>query len=102
MDQRRRQIRRQAGSFPILLDVDPAFDVMRRLDPLEVPPALSTVFGADDPLFVLPSESEALPIAVLEALACAVPCAASNIAGAIGAPASNIASILSTIEEKAA
>ncbi|NBR35092.1 MAG: 50S ribosomal protein L10, partial [Rhodobacteraceae bacterium] len=27
---------------------------------------------------------------------------ASNIAGAIGAPASNIASILSTIEDKAA
>jgi hypothetical protein len=31
---------------PLRLDVDPAFDVMRRLDPLEVPPALSTVFGA--------------------------------------------------------
>jgi len=42
---------------PLRVDVDPAFDVMRRLDPLEVPPALSTVFGAPDPLFVLPSES---------------------------------------------
>ena len=40
---------------PIRVDVDPAFDVMRRLDPLEVPPALSTVFGSKDPLFVLPS-----------------------------------------------
>jgi len=40
---------------PLRVDVDPAFDVMRRLDPLEVPPALSTIFGADDPLFVLPS-----------------------------------------------
>ncbi len=28
---------------------------MRRLDPLEVPPALTTLFGADDPVFVLPS-----------------------------------------------
>jgi hypothetical protein len=43
-------------SRPLRVDVDPAFDVMRRLDPLEVPPALSTVFGAEEPLFVLPSE----------------------------------------------
>ena len=49
---------------PLRLDVDPAFDVMRRLDPLEVPPALSTVFGAADPLYVLPA---AAPEAELEA-----------------------------------
>ncbi len=42
---------------PLRVDVDPAFDVMRRLDPLEVPPALSTVFGGENPLFVLPSEA---------------------------------------------
>ena len=40
---------------PLRVDVDPAFDVMRRLDPLEVAPALSTVFGAEDPVFVLPA-----------------------------------------------
>jgi len=44
-----------SSSRPLRLDVDPAFDLMRRLDPLEVPPALTTLFGADDPLFVLPS-----------------------------------------------
>ena len=42
---------------PLRLDVDPAFDVMRRLDPLEVPPALTTLFGAVDPTFVLPSQA---------------------------------------------
>ena len=42
---------------PLRVDVDPAFDVMRRLDPLEVPPALSTVFGAEDQLFVLPASA---------------------------------------------
>ncbi|MCP4900419.1 MAG: M20/M25/M40 family metallo-hydrolase, partial [bacterium] len=42
---------------PLRLDIDPGFDVMRRLDPLEVPPALSTLLGADDPLYVLPSEA---------------------------------------------
>jgi aminopeptidase N len=40
---------------PLRVDVDPAFDVMRRLDPFEVPPALSTVFGAENALFVLPA-----------------------------------------------
>jgi hypothetical protein len=43
---------------PLRLDVDPAFDVMRRLDPLEVPPALSTIFGTEGPLFVLPSAAD--------------------------------------------
>ena len=42
---------------PLRVDVDPAFDVMRRLDPLEVPPALSTVFGAEEQLFVLPASA---------------------------------------------
>ena len=51
-------------SRPLRVDVDPAFDVMRRLDPLEVPPALSTLFGTRDPTFVLPSDA---PPAELEA-----------------------------------
>ncbi len=42
---------------PLRVDVDPDFDVMRRLDPFEVPPALSTVFGSQDPLFILPGEA---------------------------------------------
>ncbi len=42
---------------PLRVDVDPAFDVMRRLDPLEVPPALSTIFGAKEQLFVLPASA---------------------------------------------
>ncbi len=40
---------------PVRVDVDPAFDVMRVPDPLEVPPALSTVQGDAQPLFVLPT-----------------------------------------------
>jgi len=54
---------------PLRLDVDPAFDVMRRLDPLEVPPALSTVFGATDPLFVLPAAAPEAELAVWRELA---------------------------------
>jgi len=41
---------------PLRVDVDPAFDLMRRLDPREVPPSLSTLFGAEAPLFVLPAD----------------------------------------------
>ncbi len=49
-------------SKPLRLDVDPAFDVMRHLDPREVPPALSTLFGASRPLFVLPAAAAAAEI----------------------------------------
>jgi len=54
---------------PLRVDVDPAFDVMRRLDPLEVPPALSTVFGAEEQLFVLPSSASDEEIAAWRQLA---------------------------------
>ena len=54
---------------PLRLDVDPAFDVMRRLDPLEVPPALSTVFGAADPLYVLPAAAPEAELAAWRGLA---------------------------------
>jgi len=54
---------------PLRIDVDPAFDVMRRLDPLEVPPALSTLFGADGPLFVLPASASEAEVASWRQLA---------------------------------
>jgi hypothetical protein len=54
---------------PLRVDVDPAFEVMRRLDPLEVPPALSTLFADDDPLFVLPARATAEERSAWEALA---------------------------------
>ena len=56
---------------PLRLDVDPAFDVMRRLDPLEVPPALTTLMGADSPLFVLPARASADELAAWRELAAA-------------------------------
>ena len=48
----------RTASRPVRLDVDPEFDVMRRLDALEVPPALTTLFGADTTTFVLPSAAD--------------------------------------------
>ena len=40
---------------PLRVAVDPAFDVFRRLDPREVPPALGALFGAAKVTLVLPS-----------------------------------------------
>ena len=54
---------------PLRVIVDPAFDVMRQLDPFEVPPALSNLFGADDPTFVLPSAAPDAELEVWRSLA---------------------------------
>ncbi|MDQ7088224.1 MAG: M20/M25/M40 family metallo-hydrolase [Acidobacteriota bacterium] len=45
-------------SRPLRVDVDPLFDVMRRLDPLEVPPALSTLMGDKSPTYILPAGAD--------------------------------------------
>jgi hypothetical protein len=46
---------------PERLAVDPEFDLMRRLHPLEAPPTLSALFGAEQALIVVPAgESRAL------------------------------------------
>lgn len=43
-------------SRPIRLDIDPEFDVFRRLDRAELPPTLSEAFGDTHALFVLPTQ----------------------------------------------
>ncbi|MEW6112069.1 MAG: M1 family aminopeptidase, partial [Thermodesulfobacteriota bacterium] len=42
---------------PLRIDVDPQFDLFRRLDIAETPPALSRAFGAKRVTFVLPSST---------------------------------------------
>ncbi len=42
---------------PVKLAIDPDFDVFRKLDTAEIPPALSGLFGADSPLFILPAKA---------------------------------------------
>lgn len=39
---------------PLRVDIDPEFDLFRRLDQAEIPPALSQVFGAEQLTIVLP------------------------------------------------
>ena len=42
---------------PVRIDIDPQFDVFRRLDSREIPSALSQGFGAEKPLLVLPANA---------------------------------------------
>lgn len=44
-------------SRPIKIEIDPQFDVFRRLDKAEVPPSLSQIFGSSDGMIILPKYS---------------------------------------------
>lgn len=54
---------------PLGLDVDPQFDVFRRLDRNEIPPALSQVFGAEELTIVLPANESGDKLAAYQKLA---------------------------------
>lgn len=68
---RKTELRIEIPAAPVRVDVDPAFDVMRRLSPWEVPPALSTLFGSENPTFVLPSSAGGEELAAWKELAAA-------------------------------
>ncbi|HEX9050336.1 MAG TPA: M1 family aminopeptidase [Anaeromyxobacter sp.] len=54
---------------PTRVDVDPEFDVFRRVDPAELPPALSGALGAARRVLVLPSSAPPALLAAYRALA---------------------------------
>lgn len=54
---RRIPFRIESEAAPLALHVDPEFDVFRRLDPRETPPALSMLFGEAQVTAVLPSDA---------------------------------------------
>jgi hypothetical protein len=47
----------KSKSRPLLLEVDPAFDIFRLLDPRETPPSIGQIFGEPKILAVLPSKA---------------------------------------------
>jgi len=57
MDKRRLELKLRLPARPLRLDVDPEFDLFRRLDRDEIPPALTQTFGAKKVLILLPSSS---------------------------------------------
>ena len=54
---------------PLRVDIDPEYDVFRRLDRGEIPPALSQAFGARKATIVLPSRAPADLLAAYQTLA---------------------------------
>lgn len=59
MDGKKLELKLRVPARPLRLDVDPEFDIFRRLDQAEIPPALSQVFGAEKVLLLLPAEAPA-------------------------------------------
>ena len=57
MSDKRAEWRVALTEKPLRVDVDPKFDIFRRLDGSEIPAALSQVFGAEKMLILLPSKA---------------------------------------------
>lgn len=58
MDQKEHTFVIRLPARPVRLDVDPEFDLFRKLDRREIPPALSQTFGAKQSLIIMPSEGD--------------------------------------------
>ena len=57
MTGRRTEMKLRVTSRPLRLDIDPEFDLFRRLDRGEIPPAISQALGAKKMLVLLPSSA---------------------------------------------
>ncbi len=53
---------------PLRVEVDPQFNLMRRLDYREIPPSLSKMFGAEKTLMILPSKASEAELAKYQQL----------------------------------
>lgn len=58
----------EMGATPLMLHVDPAFDLFRRLDARETPPSLGQVFGDAAPLVVIAAKDTPARIAAYRAM----------------------------------
>jgi hypothetical protein len=55
LDRKRLGLELIVPARPLWIDVDPEYDLFRRLDPAERPPALSRMFGAERAMVILPA-----------------------------------------------
>ena len=69
LEQKRSLVDLELPARPLALDVDPEFDLFRRLHRAEIPPAISQAMGAEQVLIVLPSRAPAALQAAYRALA---------------------------------
>ena len=59
MPDKRLELNLRVSARPLRLDIDPEFDIFRRLDRAEIPPALSQIFGAEKTLILVPAAAPA-------------------------------------------
>jgi hypothetical protein len=59
MSQKKQAFELVVAEEPLLVQVDPQFQLFRRLHYNEIPPSLSKIFGAEELLIVLPSKAKA-------------------------------------------
>jgi hypothetical protein len=69
MDRKQQAFTLPVGGEPLRVDVDPGFNLMRRLDYREIPPSMSKMFGAPQTLIILPSDAGTDEMARYEKLA---------------------------------
>lgn len=69
VDQRTQTVVLEFANRPVRIDLDPHFDVFRRLDSREIPSALSQGFGAEKPLLILPAQEHPSILAAYRDLA---------------------------------
>lgn len=69
MTSKRQHFELNLPARPVRLEVDPEFDVFRRLDRNEIPPALTQAFGGSRALIVLPSAASGAVLDAYQALA---------------------------------
>ncbi len=58
MDKKRIDVHFYLPFRPLRIDIDPEFDIFRKLDPGEIPPAISQALGAKKMLVILPSSAD--------------------------------------------
>jgi hypothetical protein len=58
MGEKRHELKLHLPARPLRIDIDPEFDLFRRLDRAETPPALTQAFGARKMLILLPSSAD--------------------------------------------
>ena len=55
MNQKEQRFTIAVANNPVRIDIDPEFDLFRRLNYNEIPPSLSTALGAEKTLIILSS-----------------------------------------------
>jgi len=69
VEQAKQTVEMTFANRPVRIDLDPHFDVFRRLDSREIPSALSQGFGAEKPLLILPAREQKAVLEAYRALA---------------------------------